>query len=509
MRLLPIKQAFAIGLVAFFPYGLLAEQELQSSFRIQMPQSLSHGKSKLLNSSYKINKNRKIKNFTLESEYPTWAENINLEVDLELSPLNPWNFSEPQNFETTKLNVKVNIGQTNTEYTETRASSGSSITIDLKAQCKNIILDLKSKASQLSGVITVQNLGNKIKLELNHAQVNWDQDSWKISSFQCEGTPGFERLAKKEIQEYLSSPDSLQDKVYDEIKKEILNLENEINANIFKVHELKESARNFLVNFEPHLLLPHKKNEDFRFDGVTRVRFKGLSLNKHKSQSVLFENTPPPSPHQGGPTFILPLNIVTPMMEQLFANGNFNETWWSDELEGFSDFMKSDSNRRYAWPEMLKYNSNSRFKFQAHIISKPTIRDIKNHGERIEMWVKSTLVIQMFAPQRGGYVPYVEWRAPFDIHASIQVYQGGLWYKILKDSKFNWSAKMVPQYVRTFQPKDAKIDAERIGEAVIEALIKKQYRIAIPNWKVSDQLEYRAEKMFRTETLLWIYWNEI
>ncbi|NQZ18650.1 MAG: hypothetical protein HRT44_05260 [Bdellovibrionales bacterium] len=68
---------------------------------------------------------------------------------------------------------------------------------------------------------------------------------------------------------------------------------------------------------------------------------------------------------------------------------------------------------------------------------------------------------------------------------------------------------MVPQYISKYKPEDTEIDAKRIGDAVIESVIKEQNRWEIPNWKVSDGIEYRAEKMFRTETLLWIYWNEI
>ena len=142
MRLTSIKQVLALGLALLAPLSLKAEHELQSSFRIQMPRSLAYGNSPLLESSYSINKKLNLPNLTMESQYPTWSEGITMDIHLQLSPLNIWSFSQPQSFHSSSLSINVNIAKTTTEYTETRESPGSSVTIDLKAQCENIKLEL-------------------------------------------------------------------------------------------------------------------------------------------------------------------------------------------------------------------------------------------------------------------------------------------------------------------------------------------------------------------------------
>lgn len=263
-----------------------------------MPQELSYGESDLLKTQYKIKKQIDLDNFTIETRYPTWAENIKINFDLELSPISPWDFGKSQTFTTEKLLGTVQVEKVRTEFTERQQSGGSLITFDFKAECRDLILHLKDKNAKLKGALTVHNLGNKIKLQLDQSQVHWSKESWTIDSLNCTGANGFGRIMERKLDIAFKSPKNLQKQIQEKLALEVQALEDEINQTIFKKHKIHESAKNFLALLEPQNLHRSPESPDFKFKGKLRLRYRGISIKKKTTEEISFKTPPPKSPHQ-------------------------------------------------------------------------------------------------------------------------------------------------------------------------------------------------------------------
>ncbi|MCB0377251.1 MAG: hypothetical protein KDD33_02045 [Bdellovibrionales bacterium] len=501
------KLCLALGLVLLFISPAQAEHKIQASFYLQMPRSLGHGDSPLLASQYKDSQKVTLQNFSLQSQFPTWAENIEVNLSYELEPLQPWLFDEVQTIKTRALSAKVFIGRIQTQFTENHQSEGTSITLDFEASCENLPLELKPNQAEFSGKIKIVNLGNQVALKLEESNTQWQAQAWSLGNFSCQGVKGYEKILRREIEKELQSSTSLQSQIHEQMKQKIQALQEDINQTIFKRHQIIENNKNFLAIFTPYQLENKSAEQGFHFSGDLLMRFRGVSRAKNSVETIPFQKTIGQSPHTAGPTLVVPIEIVTPLAEKLFANGNFTQKFTSDELGGFSDFMNSETQKKYAWPDLLNFKNDAQFQFHAFLVQTPEISGLKNVGERMELRLRSRVVLQMFAPRNGSYVPYVEWSSPIDAFLSVQAYQGRIWVKTLSATLLNWKATMNKEYVSKYRVKDTSIDSKRIGDALTDKIKSEQYNWQIPAWEVSDHLRYRVESLLRSETGLWMYWN--
>lgn len=184
---------------------------------------------------------------------------------------------------------------------------------------------------------------------------------------------------------------------------------------------------------------------------------------------------------------VLPKNTIEKVVEFLHRNGELNHRVPSNSVTAFVGLMKSRFLQFFVWPDLMKFATNTTFYFDLRAQNYPSLtngRMVTDRGLTYDLQVP--LLVNMWAPHNGNYLPYVDFRA-----------QGsGRVYINVKGNQLQLQAMTGPLNVRS-QFRDEYKSVRAVSDSIWESLLgsrvqsylsSQKFMTDLPEWPLTQNL---------------------
>lgn len=400
--------------------------------------------------------------------------------------------------ESSNLGGKLYVNHISATQTIIRVIDGITIRIPIQADCRNVVLSLPQGSTKIRAKVSAEVKDNQVQLSMPEYDADWTANAWEVESLQCSGIEGLDTIVKEEALKALSSFQNFDAEVRQAIAENFDKWSKDASLLLLSNKQLPSGKDYVNIFYEPEFAV--ENNAGLLLSGEIRFEYPYIApgqiieqVHKMKASTkpVLASNTQ----KEAVPELLLPFAAVRALMMGEYFAGKLEYSLRSYEIPAFQEFMQSRWKQFWAFPELMRYDTNTTFAFQFLPLGPPSFdREVSAPGNAVQGDLTLPLSVRMFAPQKGKYRPMVEFRT---------LVTGPTKLKLLKNGKidFRLTAKESPitygwsnSYVKNYKPsKSIAVDA--IADAVREGLSTDGMTLDFPPLLVGKSLQLVPENM--------------
>ncbi len=381
------------------------------------------------------------------------------------------------------LSASLTISQIFVDQVVERTYGGITGRFRVQADCRNVQVDLKPGQGVFS-VLAAPEIGAQTgRAVIKDFMAHWGADSFAVSSLNCTGVEGFADLLSIELKKVAESGEKFltpyKDKILTEMnsalgqyvvdfgQKKILNVGRPDIRVWMEVLELKEAPGGSVLK------------------GLLSVEFQRIAAESKErlklEEEALGSNS--------GAFLRLPKSFVQVVAAKAFAANSWVEKLKSSQVSGFASLMRSRFLQFFLWPELMNFPKSSVFTFDLY-----SDQDLKiSGGDNLLFGLTSNLLVQMNAPKKTDYVPFMHFAAPFSAQVKLTLSQGQLGAQILNPS-LRLASSWNKNYLAKYSP-STRFSSSTVRNAILDALTLEKMQMTIPLLPLTEGLNLQVKSL--------------
>lgn len=445
--------------------------------------------------SFSGQESQNLGNMTLEAPYKTILESIRIagqymsSLDKSTSPLD-------YVVRTQASQIRIDIQKITTDAVIYRNVGGVNVQVFLKGYCENLSVQSQSDAQLTTnlhfdlsgGVLDAAMVG------LATAQI----PQWQVSVGNCVGPSGYADVLREEIVKLLSDKDRIGSVLSAPISNKIKDIVKTMNESLFRTNEVA-LGQGHKVRFTPSAVQFNADHNIFVVTGKSEVE-----LQYEKQESSFIDDADFQKSISGftksGLYFSqkwLRIAILTAKTRKLL-----NYTFLSSDIAGLQSLFSNRFYQFFVWPDLFNFSSNVPFVFTGVLNKIYDVSFINTIGNAVWYNVDGNITVNTQAPRDGQYMHYGDFYTPLKGWSWIQVANGtarvGI-YNPQVNLQFTWDSN----YVRRYSPSQS-VDTQTFTREIQEGLGKQQYTVALPELKLSENLNLTASSISGSKEYLFV-----
>lgn len=356
------------------------------------------------------------------------------------------------------------------------------------AECRNISLVLPQGSASISARVRAEVVSSQVQLTMPHYEAHWNDTAWQVESLNCPQLAGIQGLIKEEIVRFLSSFDNLEHEVSAAIHTQFAQWSKDASMLLLSQLELPVKSDYIKVFYEPKEASENKEGRGLLLSGTLRLDYPFVAPGEDYSQEFRLPDGLAPG-DQSSPQLLIPFATIRALiMGEYFAN-QLEYTMKSTEIPAFQSLMQSRFKQFFAWPDLMTYDKETTFLFQFLPLGPPSFSSEKSGGAGVIAGdLTIPLSMRMFAPLKGMWTPYVEFRTLVSGSTTMSLSRDGKVLFRIAASDQPAAYAFAQKYVQEYQP-NQKIAIDTMAGAVRDSLNADGMTMSLPTLTVGKQLQ--------------------
>ncbi|MGZ3693293.1 MAG: hypothetical protein ACXWQO_03755 [Bdellovibrionota bacterium] len=415
------------------------------------------------------------------------------------SPVREWSLASNQ------LSARITVNNINATTVIDKVIDGVRIRVRVNAECHNVALRLKPGMTSLAATIRAEVLNGQVNLTMPTFNADWKQGAWEVESITCTGTEGLDGFVKQQALAALSNFENFDAEVRAEMDRQFTQWSKDASILLLSQRELPSGKDYLQLFYEPTtaseadggLLLQGNLRfvypyvapgqdilQEFKLGtGAAKVSTTSIVKGKAVTKTVAVAAT------TTVPQILLPFASIRALMMGEYFAGQLAYSLRSYEIPAFQDFMQSRFKQFFAWPDLMKFPTNTTFAFNFVPSGPPSFENEKaSDTDTISGDLVLPLWIRMFAPVDGTYTPYVEFATTLQGASKMKLLAGGkIDFQVTANQlpvTYRWAAS----YLAKYNP-NQKIAAQTMADAAKGSLSSDGLTLSLPTFLVGKALK--------------------
>ncbi|QDK37798.1 hypothetical protein DOE51_09475 [Bdellovibrio sp. NC01] len=382
------------------------------------------------------------------------------------------------------LQAQMTIGKISVNQTVEQTVGGITGRFDLKAECNNVVLNMKAGAGTFAISLKPAVASSQVAAQVNDVALSWQPDAWVAQSFSCTGAEGFADLVNQQLQKISADSASFVDPRKELIVSYVKDYLGKFSIDLATARELVSSRSDVKTSMtidsfddsqaDKMIAKGHVTVEFTRIDStdVTSLALSTKDANYTLGSSALIR---------------LPGTFAKEVMAKAYAANTWVHRLTSAQLPGFSSLMNSRFSQFFVWPELMNYSKSAKFLFDVY-----SNKDPKITGSGLQYQVNLNLLTKMQAPNNGNYVPFMNFTIPFASKVTMSVANSALKATFANTDmtlKYQWDSS----YVNKFGPSQ-RFGASTIQGRILDAIDGQSTTVTLPAIPLTTGLSLKVNK---------------
>ena len=412
------------------------------------------------------------------SDIPVQLSRVSGYIDYTLNPLEVQN--DKTQISSQSLTVLLQISGFNVEKEFIKTVGGIQVKIKLKAECASFTLS--QDETQLTSTFRWMASGNTIKSKVESLNLNWPDNSWKVTPINCSGPKGFADVIQNELQAKLAKPDDLVPFIKAKLELKINN-----------------TLEQYLKPFRQNQIF---KNIEYRITNVESIFEKGflfkliLQINNANPTKIAIEL----NEELLNQDLRSPLLVFNRAGIQTISQDLIPQRWDSklENFEGFKKLMRSRFMQLFVWPDLWQYPKSASFPMLINLDKNSKI----SLNDDLTATLKGSLNTWIQSERDGKNWDYLYLKSALQAVLKYKIETNQLVFDITSLTQ-STDLKFFPDYLLAFLPSDY-IAKKTLEKSVVESLKTKSFQWPLPVVKINEELSLKADSIQSTKSYLLI-----
>ncbi len=345
---------------------------------------------------------------------------LKLEYRLQPGPLsvNSWNLNVPELTvlastdaleyqvsdksilnKTDKLSVTIQIPLISVDQTIEQIVAGNVIRVRVVSQCSAV--SITNSGIHLTSNMNWNWINNFPSPVLSDLQIDWTENSWMISDFQCSGPLGINSIFISQIKAGLGDRRFIQSLIFEKIKSAVLGQWSSAKDSLFSGINSKVKLDGIAVWNAKGAGLLGTLTTDVNQEVAALEK---QVLNKSEFTTMNFDKQ----------KIIVPKILITSMAKQTIQSTPI-KTMNIRENEGFMGLLRSRFLQFFLWPDLLNFRKDSRFE----VSFKSFYNVVVQWTSKKTAQISGNLNATFDAEREKKFAPYLDLAFGFSVNADI------------------------------------------------------------------------------------------
>jgi hypothetical protein len=393
-----------------FPILSRADWQVRSEFLLHLPETAFDSLIQDFWSSLNGTQNVAVGNFSANFDDTQITINgVNVAVNYSFpvpQRLNSGNTREWQ-LESNSIAATVTVDQLLITQHKTIYIGGIPVGSTVNVECDKVALSLPAGNASVVALIQAGIVNNQVQLSMPSFQATWPSNAWQLTQMNCPNIANVGQTVETEILAYLSNFQNLNTYISSSLQDQFKSWSQKASILLLSQQNLPTGLNYLTASFEPATATDMNPN-GLVLGGTVNFDYPYVANGQHIEQDFTLPTDTKITP-QANPQLLAPFAAIKAMFVGQYFAGQLSYSMQSKNIPGFSSFMGNFFEKLFAWPDLLRFPSDTNFVFQAVPIGPPSFLDDASGGENVITGnLTQPLALHMYAPMDGIYVPYVE-----------------------------------------------------------------------------------------------------
>lgn len=384
------------------------------------------------------------------------------------------------------VGAKVTVDQLVITQQKVINVGGINIGTTITATCNNIALALPAGSATVQATVRAEVAQNQIQLSMPTYGATWPDNAWQVTGLDCPELGNVGGQVTQQIQSYLSSFQNVDAAVGAALNRQFTAWSQKASVLLLSQQNLPTGVDYLNASFEPATAAENNGN-GLIIGGTLRFVYPFVAQGQHFEQSFALPADAQITPN-ANPQLLIPFATPRAVMMGHYFAGKLEYTLRSTEIGGFTSFMNSYFQKLFVWPDLLSFSNNTLFLFNVQPMGPPSFTNEAASGTNgIKGNLSQPISMRMYAPIKGVYTPYVEFRTTLSGPAIFTLGTNGKVTLKMTPSDQAMTYAFADAYVKKYNP-NTGISVSKLQSAAHDAMASEGVSLTIPNFAVGSNL---------------------
>jgi hypothetical protein len=365
---------------------------------------------------------------------------------------------------------------------------GSTLKVRINASCSDVHLSLASGRTHAEGKISFSLVNGKPILKLSEFTAGWTADSWTVTSMNCQGPDGFDKLVAQTASDQLRLIDPSLPAIKEQIQKKLDALANEDLSFTFNVANPNPQEQPILLTLKPQSFT-NEPNDRLLMEGNAAITFPGANDQCNSTARGDFNPAKTPLTRD---VLVLPFEVVNDIVDCTSQDPSFDIHLSSDDIPFFS-LLDHTPLGLFFWPDLMRYffDYGATFDFELGLTGFPKIGiPVSTESNNIDVDVSVPFKVAVKNP---SHEPYVNFTTALNgpTHWKFEGNKVSITQNI---KKLKVNVEWDKQYVAEHDP-DQWINKHSVASHIKDFLKSPGLQYSIPDFEINQALKLTADGM--------------
>lgn len=483
-------------MLSLVTFSAQAQWEVKSDFQLQLTESLFDTLINDFSKSMQGTQTISVPNYTFTAMgLPISVNGIKANVNYSFpAPVRTAGQKREWNLASTQLEGRILVDSATTSTIIEKVVNGIRVRIRVNAECHNISLHLAPGMTSVQASINADVVDNQIKLTMPTFNADWRQGAWAVESITCTGIEGIDGIVRAQVLQALSNFQNFDAQVRTKLDEQFVAWSHDASLLMLSERELPTGKDYLKLFYEPTAAA--ENDNGLLLTGQLRFVYPFVALGQNIVQEYKLKvgaDKTKAKTSSASPQLIMPFASIRSLMMGEYFAGKLEYSIRSYEIPAFQELMQSRWKQFWAWPDLMKFPTNTTFAFQMVPYGPPAFENEKGTGaDVITGDLSLPLAVKMYAPVEGSYTPYVQFKTMMAGSSTLKLLKGGKIDFQLSATDLPVSYSWATAYVSKYNP-TKRIAAETMASAAKNALSTDGFTLAIPNFLVGKAVKLVPE----------------
>lgn len=380
-------------------------------------------------------------------------------------------------------------------------SNGSTISVQIDAICSDLAVSLPGDW-KLHGELPASWVSNNLQVPLQNFSITSSGQAPVFTIGKCTGPTGIDQIISKEINAILAQPAKIQELVQNALQQEIAVEVAKIQVDVMK--PLAFTLAGVAVNFNP-TAVNNLVSGTWIIDGGMDLQAGTGTAEKTIAKDYTIANLS--DARASGVAFSR--TLIAEILNFGSGVGLYQKDFNSSQVPALQAFFANRFEQFWVWSDLFNFSTTAVFDFEASATAAPQIQSMTNTFPGVNWNLSAPIAVEMDAPMKKGYVPYVEFTSAQDPTFQVQglAVNGALTFTYSVDT-LSMNYQFRPEYLAIRTPLFG-IGVDAMAGHLKDGLQNQQWSYRMPD-TASPFPDYRlvfqdlifGKKTFRVEMAL-------
>lgn len=359
----------------------------------------------------------------------------------------------------------------------------------VQAQCKDIVLNLKSGEGQFAMKVTPNVGSTQAGANVDSVALSWNPGAWVVAgAVQCSGAEGFSDILMNEVTKITNDSASFVEPQKELIKSYVQKYLEGATIDFSGARRLVVARPDIEVTMSVQNF-QDLGTEGLLAKGILEVAFTRITEDTRKVLKLDGESAAVSS----SASLRLPKDFINVVLSEAYKGNTWLHQISSSKLPGFSTIMGSRFVQFFIWPELMNYSKSAKFMFDLY-----SDKDVQITGNGLQYSVKASMYAKMQAPKSGSYIPFMNFSLPFASKVTLKLDDGKVQAKFVNPT-LGMTGTYDSTYISRYSP-SRRFKSSTIRDRIIDSLWGQSVSMTLPEIPVAEGLSLQVNKLLTTDS---------